>query len=69
MGSDAGVFHREIGLQSLDHGSQAAGVPDQIVVFVDLQRRESGRAAERMAVVGQAALEHLLAEVIGNRLA
>ena len=46
-----------------------ARVLDQPVVFVDLDRRERRGARQRMAVVGQPAVEHLVLELCGDRTA
>ncbi len=54
-------------LQQLRH--QLAGLlrlRDQVVVFIDLQRGERRGARERVAVVGEPAVENLLVEMIGD---
>ena len=53
--------------QLLHQHAHAPRVVDQPVVLVDLNRRERRRARQRMAVVGEAAVEHLVPKMIRDR--
>ena len=68
-GADDRVARLEVVEQRGHEPSHLLRPLDQAVLFVDRQRGERGGAGERMAVVGEPAVEHVVLEVIGNRAA
>src|ERR1700687_674455 len=56
----------ELPVVTFHHLTHAAGVADHVVLFVRLDRPQRRRAGERVTVVGQAAIEDVLLEVVGD---
>ena len=60
------MFRRQRLVHLAHHATHLRGVLDESLVLVDLDGRQRGRAAERMAVVGETAVERLVPEVVGD---
>ena len=65
-GADGRMPAFEIGEQVLHHDPERPGVVDQPIVLVHLNRRQRRGARQRMAVVGQAAVEDPVLELVGD---
>ena len=63
---DARVLRGETLVVRAHHRAEAGRVLDEPVLLVDRDRRERRGQADRVAAVGQAAVEHLRLEVLGD---
>ncbi len=64
--ADAGVLALQLAMVIAHDAAHASGSLDEPVLLVDLDGGQRGGAAHGMAVVGQAAVEHLVLERVGD---
>ena len=68
-GADARVLRRQPPMVLAHDRIEPGGVGDEAVLLVDRDRRERGGQADRVAAVGQPAVEHLGLELLGDLVA